>query len=359
MQDALPNGLYAHPFSKAYWQDAVKEFKSVRTLVLAALIVAMRVVSKFLVIRFGTVEWPIVGIIVNAFGSMCYGPVVAAIVGFLSDTLGFLTSTSPGEFYFPPAAIPEILAAVVFALFLYRTRVNVWRLLLSRFVICFVVNVLISTPITMWYYAIKGTPYLWLNVPRFIKNIVTFPIDAVILAFFFRYLIPPIRQLGYVKSDTSQLTFTRKNVIVTVILTLVGIGITFGYYIYDYNTNSLSANYTPWERYVHNLDMREIALAHDDTLDSDATVTIVEKAVPQFGNPEITYTVAVYKADMEAMEQRALENERDLASEMRAVLALSKSKAAKDANLTRLYTLTIVTGEGTDVKSVEREPEKQ
>ena len=368
MEQTLSNGLYARPFSKAYWRDAADEMKSVRSLVLASVIVALRVLSKFLVIRFGTIEWPIVGIVVNAFGSMCYGPVVAAIVGFLSDALGFLTSTTPGDFYFPPAAIPEILASVVFALFLYRTRVNVWRLLLSRFVICFFINVLISTPITMWYYSIRLKPYMWMNIPRFIKNIVTFPIDAVILAFFFRYLIPPIRRLGFVRSDTSELHFTRRNVIVTAILTVLGIGITFGYYIYDYNTNSMSASYTPWQRTEKNLIMREIALENDDSLSPENTVAVIESAYPRFGSPEITYTVAVYQLDRKALADRRypaddkehpgeLMNERVL--DVHGYSKTPAGKAVKDGVLTYCYRLTIVTGEKTEVKSVERVPEKQ
>ena len=38
--------LYPHPFSKAYWRDAVAELKDLRILIFAALMIALRVLMK-------------------------------------------------------------------------------------------------------------------------------------------------------------------------------------------------------------------------------------------------------------------------------------------------------------------------
>ena len=40
------NNLYPHPFSKAYWRDAVSELKDVHMMVFAALMIALRLVLK-------------------------------------------------------------------------------------------------------------------------------------------------------------------------------------------------------------------------------------------------------------------------------------------------------------------------
>ena len=40
---ALAPGLYASPFSKAYWRDAVRELGKVRMLAVAAILIAVRV----------------------------------------------------------------------------------------------------------------------------------------------------------------------------------------------------------------------------------------------------------------------------------------------------------------------------
>ena len=75
----------------------------------------------------------------------------------------------------------------MFALFLYRTKVNTARVMLSRFCINFFINVLIQTPIMMWYYALYmgGKQYTFaMAVPGMIKNILMFPIESVLLTLF-------------------------------------------------------------------------------------------------------------------------------------------------------------------------------
>ena len=45
--------LYPHPFSKAYWKDAAAELKSIKMLVVTALMIALRVALKPLAIPLG------------------------------------------------------------------------------------------------------------------------------------------------------------------------------------------------------------------------------------------------------------------------------------------------------------------
>ena len=42
----LAPGLYASPFSKAYWRDAARELGKVRMLAVAAILIAVRVALK-------------------------------------------------------------------------------------------------------------------------------------------------------------------------------------------------------------------------------------------------------------------------------------------------------------------------
>ena len=53
--------LYPHPFSKAYWHDAVSELKDIHMLVFAALMIALRLVMKQVSIPitpFLRLQWP-------------------------------------------------------------------------------------------------------------------------------------------------------------------------------------------------------------------------------------------------------------------------------------------------------------
>ena len=144
--------LYPHPFSKAYWKDAAGELKDTRVLVFAALMIALRVAMKLVAIPLAPGLKINTAFIVNALGAMVFGPVVAAICAVATDILGYLQN--PEGVYFVPFVLTEVAGSVIFALFLYRAKVTTTRVMLSRFSINLFINVLLQTPIMMWYYAL-------------------------------------------------------------------------------------------------------------------------------------------------------------------------------------------------------------
>ena len=214
--------LYPHPFSKAYWRQAAGELKDIRVLIFAALMIALRVALKSVSIPIAADLRIGVGFFVNAFGAMIYGPVVAAAGAAVSDTLGALLF--PSGPYFPLFLLTEIAGSVIFALFLYSTRVTALRVILSRFCIDFFVNIVLNTPVMMAYYSIMlGKSYKVFHWPRIVKNLAMFPIESVLLILFLRAVIPAVKPLGSIPGDLSQLRFTRKNIILLAVFTVIGV----------------------------------------------------------------------------------------------------------------------------------------
>lgn len=214
--------LFPTPFSKAYWRQAASEFRSLKMLLFAALVVALRVALKSVSIPIAADLRIGVGFFVNAFGAMIYGPVVAAAGAAVSDTLGALLF--PSGPYFPLFLLTEIAGSVIFALFLYSTKVTALRVILSRFCIDFFVNIVLNTPVMMAYYSIMlGKSYKVLHWPRIVKNLAMFPIESVLLILFLRAVIPAVKPLGSVPGDLSQLRFTRKNIILLAVFTVIGV----------------------------------------------------------------------------------------------------------------------------------------
>ena len=344
--------LYPHPFSKAYWRDAVAELKDTHMLVFAALMIALRLVVKQLSIPITPVLRINVAFFVNALGAMVFGPVFASICAVITDVLGFVIR--PDGVYFVPFVLTEVGGSLLFALFLYRARVSTTRVILSRFSISLLINVVLQTPIMMWYYAIYmgGKQYtLMMALPSLVKNILLFPLEAFLLTLFLSVMLPITNRLGltYTGSDVKdQLRFTKKQVVGLVALFLVGVVCVFAYLGYYYKTTSLSAKYTAAQRYEKNTDMTRI-LASAESLDPDTTVTTVESAYKKFLSDEVTYTVAVYTVDTQALEayDKDLETIRGLSK--------SKAKAVADDGVMRYQTTaTIVlnekTGEVLDLK---------
>ena len=315
------------PFCREYWQLAFAEFKDTKMIVFAALILALRVAVKPLSIPVAGDLKEGIGFIVNAFGSMIYGPVLALLSGALSDTLGYLLY--PSGVYFPAYMITEMAGSFVFALFLYRAEITVPRLLLCRFSICLFVNVVLSYPIHVWYWnVVMGKAYS-MAIVQVVKNVALFPLETVVLAVVFRALIPPFRRLGYIYSGTDHLEFSRKHIVLLAALFLIGLGTVAGYTIYSYNTTSLSASYSADQRLARNRAIESYILEKHPELNAEETVCIIESAYPKAFSPEVTYQVAVYTADVSGSD--------DPENLMTQLEGLSKSKAAARSEMSLLF----------------------
>ncbi len=220
--------LFDRPFSKEYWKQAVSELKNTKALIFAALMIALRIALKSVSIYIAADLRISIEFLVNALGAMVFGPVVAIAGAAVSDTLGALLF--PSGPYFFPFIFTEIAGSMVFALFFYRTRISVTKVILSRFCTNFFVNIVLQTPIMALYYQMMlGKTYKILNLPRMIKNLVLFPIESLLLVLFLRALIPSLKSLGYKVSDISNLHFTKKNIITLVILMIIGVAAVVAY----------------------------------------------------------------------------------------------------------------------------------
>ncbi len=341
------SALYPHPFSKAYWKQAAGEFRKTNVLVFAALMIALRVALKPLSIPVGLELRINTAFFINAFGAMVFGPVVAIVAGGITDVLGCMLF--PSGPYFLPFILTEIAGSVIFALCFYRTEVTAGRVILSRFCIDFFVNIVMTTPLMVWYYDIfYGRYYAIFDMARIAKNLAMFPLESVLLILFLRAVIPPAQRLGYVHSGVEKLRFTRRNVAVLVALAVVGVLAVAGYSLYSYNNTSLSASYTDEERLERNMSMNDIVRERHPEW-TDETVSVIERAMPHFGVPDVVYTVAVYAVDEAQLEANAAEAlEKDPASTygMETLNGYSKSEARGDDALVSLGMATIVVDSG-------------
>ncbi len=339
--------LYSHPFSKAYWRDAAAELKSTRTLVIAALLIALRVVLKTVVIPLApNLNINVAAPIINALGAMIFGPVVAALAACVSDTLGCIIF--PQGPYFLPCMFVEVAGSVLFALFFYRAKMRPTRVILARFCMDLFVNICLNSAVMFWYFQVfYQKSYVEMVLPAVIKNLCMFPIEAFVLTLFMSVIVPVTYKLGLThdgSADKNSMKFTTKQVALLVILFTVGVGGVLGYLNYHYQTKSLSASYSTSERMEKNQLMQELILEESDEYDDVATITIVESAFKEFFTGKITYSAAVYTVNT-PMDEEATEK----------CWRYSKSKAKKDENLTFQCYATIVVDRTGEVVSFELE----
>lgn len=229
--------LFPSPFSRAYWRAAAAECKSWKTLVLAAMLTAMRIAIKSLFIPLGPSLKITFGFLVNAVGSMIYGPVVAIAASAVSDTLGALLF--PSGTYFFPFILEEIAGGVLFALFYYRARLSTTRVMLGRLAVTVVCNLILNPLLLMWYYAvIVGKSYAFMTWPRLAKNIALFPLQTVALVLLFNLLLPATNRMGLTHTGSAKLEITKRSVAALIALTVLSAAVVAAYYLWVYKPST-------------------------------------------------------------------------------------------------------------------------
>lgn len=224
--------LFKTPFNVKYWKLAFGEFNNWRTLVIAALIIAMRVAVKSFKIPIVPPQLYIsFDFIVNSVGSMIYGPIVALAVGAVSDTIGcILFPTGP---YFFPFILMEMMSGFIFALFLYRQKLTAWRAVLSRLAVVIICNFIIQPVIYTFYNQLfYGKEYAFITLLRVIKSAATFPLECIILVFFLGGVSFATYRMGYTHSRPEKLKLKPVHYVVLLLSVGIAIGAIFGYIYY-------------------------------------------------------------------------------------------------------------------------------
>ena len=345
------NTLYPHPFSKAYWRDAAMELKDIKMLVITALMIALRIALKPFAIYIGPQMAIQTATLATALGAMIFGPVVAIPAAIISDTIGFMIF--PTGDYFVPFMLTEIASTMIYALCLYRAKPTATRVIIARFLICFVVNVVLQQLIFAWQYTYMGNPEKAkdsimgiMTIARIFKNLFFFPIETVVITLFLKVLVPVTARAKLTYDRGANLSFTKKQIAALVLLVVVGVGSAVGYLTYRYQDTSRSADYTDAQRVEANQGMAELVLARTDDWDSETVVCVVDSAYRPMFEDETDYTVAVYVLDKEAF---AAGQAADSKYTMDTLWGYSKSGPGKDKyqSLCKVASVAVVKNEKT------------
>ena len=344
--------LYAHPFSKAYWRDAAAELKDIKMLVITALMIALRIALKPFAIYIGPQMAIQTATLATALGAMIFGPVLAIPAAIISDTVGFMIF--PTGDYFLPFMLTEIASTMFYALCLYRAKPTATRVIIARFLICFVVNVVLQQLIFAWQYTYMGNPDKAkesimgiMTVARIFKNLFFFPIESVVITLFLKVLVPVTARAKLTYDSSANLSFSKKQIAVLALLMVFGVGSAVGYLTYRYVDTSRSADYTDAQRVEANKDMTELILEKTDEWDEETVVCIVDSAYRPMFETETDYTVSIYVLDEEAFAAGQQDDEK---YGMDTLWGYSKSGPKKDKyqSLIKVGTATFQMNEKTE-----------
>ncbi|MBQ6849064.1 MAG: folate family ECF transporter S component [Clostridia bacterium] len=221
-------------FSTAYWREAVANLKDVRMLALAAMVVALRVVCKMFEIPIAPgLNINLAGFF-NAVGAMVYGPVVGLVGAMVSDPLGYLMH--PDGPYFLPFMLVDMSSSFIFGLMFWRRRLTVSRTMTAKFAVNMISNVVLTSLIMKWNYYVfygveKAEAYSIINLTRIVKNLVMFPIEAILIAVVLGALSPALYRLRLLP-EKPDLTLKVRHYLLLAVLTAVAIGLVVFYVVF-------------------------------------------------------------------------------------------------------------------------------
>lgn len=246
MKNLSAEPIYKSPFSRAYWKDAAAQLFDVRMLCIAAILIAVRVALKSVQIPVGPSLNITVGFFVNALGASIFGPVVAVIAAAISDTLGCIIF--PQGPYFFPFILEEISGSLLFALVLWRSKMTATRVIVSRFSVVAITNLIVNPTLMMWYYDVfYQKSYAFMTVPRVVKNVAMFPAEAFLLVLFMGAMIPVITKMKLIPKTDVRPILSKRHIVLLVIFFIIAALIVTGYYALFIPTQPQSKSITSGE----------------------------------------------------------------------------------------------------------------
>jgi len=181
----------ASSLSPAYWRSAALELKNLRRLIFAALVVAMGIVISSLFIPVGDNLRIYFKFLVYSVGSAVYGPFLGLLVGAVGDTLGYFIH--PSGAYFPGYLLSEMLGCLVYALLLYRKRITVLRLFLSKLIVNVCINLCLGS---LWSAMLYSKGFYYYFAKSAVKNLLLLPLEVLAMTALFALLIPQLERMN-------------------------------------------------------------------------------------------------------------------------------------------------------------------
>ena len=178
-------------FTAGYWASAVSEFHKLRSLVFAGLMVALGVVLGFFSIPAGLNLRISPAFFVPALGSLVFGPVVGLTAGLAYDLIGFLVA--PAGPFFPGYTLSSMLEFFIYGLFLYRSRLSVWRIFLAKSLVNYGVHVFLGS---FWSEIMFQKGYYYFFLKSMVKNTIMLPFEVVLITALFQVFLPVLVREG-------------------------------------------------------------------------------------------------------------------------------------------------------------------
>ncbi len=188
--------MFLFMLSKEYWKSSANKLKDVRMLAFIALMIALKIVIGFIRIPVGENLRISLTYIIVAIEGMVVGPVAGMTSAFITDNLSFILF--PDGAYFPGYTLTAMLGSLFYSIFLYQKKVTWPRIILSKIMNNYLVNVLLGS---LWSSMLYGKAYLVYATTSLIKNTILLPIEVILLMVVIKFIYPFLKRKNLVNNS--------------------------------------------------------------------------------------------------------------------------------------------------------------
>lgn len=162
------------------FKSSFLELKKTKTIVMCGLLLGMAVVLNMNEITIGEITTISYSFMINAVVGFLFGPVPAGIVACLTDVLGHFIY--PKGTYFFGFTLNGILEGMAYGFLLYNVcwpkNKLIFRVIACRLFVGFFVQLVLGS---QWVSMLYGSNLLVLMQARFIKELIVFPIQVIVV----------------------------------------------------------------------------------------------------------------------------------------------------------------------------------
>lgn len=159
-----------------------KQF-TIQSMAIFALLLALKVIlSRITGISFGIIKLSL-GFIATGMTGYLFGPLLGGLAGGLTDLMGFFLF--PQGTYFPGYTLTSILAGLIYGTILYKKQPTLIRILSAVTLEALFCSLLLNT---LWTSLLFGKAFFAILPARILKNVLTIPLQTILLYFIFKYL---------------------------------------------------------------------------------------------------------------------------------------------------------------------------
>ena len=169
---------------KKYFLNSLMEVKNVHVLVQCAIFIALYVVVDAFSINLPMLQFTF-SYLALAVIAYIAGPSTAFFCGGICEVIGYMLAPKTGPLHLG-FTFTSMLTGFVMGLFLYKRDLKLWRIIVSRGIVAFVLNLGLNT---YWLSDLIGKAYIPLLPARFIKTIIQYPIDIILIFIILKIVI--------------------------------------------------------------------------------------------------------------------------------------------------------------------------